>query len=60
MDDNKILTLSLPVKNWNRIRSAMGKLPYEDIADLFGEMNKQFEIQLDSLTEKEVHDGQEK
>lgn len=52
MDDNKILTLSLSVKNWNRIRSAMGKLPYEDVADLFGEMNRQFETQLAEPEEK--------
>lgn len=46
MDENKELTLSLKIRDWNRIRAGMGKLPYEQINDLFIEMDRQFEPQL--------------
>lgn len=46
MDENKELTLSLKIKDWNRIRVSMGKIPYEQINDLFREMDRQFDEQL--------------
>lgn len=52
MDENKELTLSLKIKDWNRIRAGMGKIPYEQINDLFREMDRQFEPQLMPQPEK--------
>jgi hypothetical protein len=46
MDEEKKLILSLPIKDWNRIRNSLGKEPYKDVADLFTEMNIQFDKQL--------------
>ena len=46
MDENKELTLNLKIKDWNRIRASMGKIPYEQINDLFREMDSQFNEQL--------------
>ena len=52
MNDNQKLNLTLSIKDWNVIRSAMGKVPYEDISYLFSEMNKQFEVQLNPPAEE--------
>lgn len=52
MDENKELTLNLKIKDWNRIRAGMGKIPYEQINDLFREMDRQFEPQLMPQPEK--------
>lgn len=68
MDENKELTLNLKIKDWNRIRASMGKIPYEQINDLFREMDRQFDEQLklqtsEPLSEKikeEENNGQEK
>lgn len=54
MNENTELTLRLPIYDWNRIRTAMGKMPYENISDLFKEMDRQFDTQLHSLPESNV------
>lgn len=54
MNENTELTLRLPIYDWNRIRTAMGKMPYENISDLFKEMDRQFNPQLHSLPESNI------
>lgn len=54
MNENKELTLSLTINEWNRIRNAMGEVPYKNISDLFSKMDKQFDKQLKQPIPEEI------
>jgi len=46
--DNLQVTIKLPLQAWNIVLAALAKRPLEEVVELFGEIKKQAESQVEA------------
>jgi hypothetical protein len=51
--DNLQVNIKLPLQAWNIVLAALAKRPLEEVLDLFGEIKKQAESQVEAAKSSE-------
>ena len=52
--DNLQVNIKLPLQAWNIVLAALAKRPLEEVLDLFGEIKKQAELQVEAAKSSEL------